>query len=58
MIFGFPIISVAIWLPVIFGILVLATGGDRNASLARAIALVGATLGFWRQSRCTPALTG
>jgi len=46
MIFGFPLLSVAIWLPIIFGLLVLATGNDRNASLARVIALVGAILGF------------
>ena len=46
MIFGFPLLSVAIWLPIIFGVLVLATGNDRNASLARVIALVGAILGF------------
>lgn len=46
MIFGFPLLSVAIWLPIIFGVLVLATGHDRNAPLARKIALVGAVLGF------------
>ncbi len=46
MIFGFPLLSVAIWLPIIFGVLVLATGNDRNAPLARMIALVGAILGF------------
>ena len=46
MIFGLPIISVAIWLPILFGILVLSTGNDRNASLARIIALVGSVLGF------------
>ena len=46
MIFGFPLLSVAIWLPILFGILVLATGNDRNAQLARIIALVGAVLGF------------
>ncbi|OGS98380.1 MAG: NADH-quinone oxidoreductase subunit M [Gallionellales bacterium RIFCSPLOWO2_02_FULL_59_110] len=46
MIFGLPIISVAIWLPIVFGILVLATGGDKNAPLARIIALVGSVLGF------------
>ena len=46
MIFGLPVISVAIWLPIIFGILVLATGGDKNAPLARIIALVGSVLGF------------
>ncbi len=41
MIFGYPLLSVAIWLPIIFGLLVLATGNDRNAKLARIIALVG-----------------
>ncbi len=46
MIFGLPVISVAIWLPIVFGILVMATGDDKNASLARIIALVGAVLGF------------
>ncbi|MBI1174732.1 MAG: NADH-quinone oxidoreductase subunit M [Sideroxydans sp.] len=46
MIFGFPVISVAIWLPIVFGLLVLATGNDRNAQLARVIALLGAVLGF------------
>ena len=46
MIHGLPVLSVAIWLPIVFGILVLFTGNDRNASLARVIALVGAVLGF------------
>ena len=46
MIFGLPLLTVAIWLPIVFGILVLATGGDRNAPLARSIALVGSILGF------------
>ncbi len=46
MIFGFSVLSMVIWLPIIFGILVLSTGGDRNAPLARVIALIGATLGF------------
>ena len=46
MILGFSVLSVVIWLPIIFGILTLLTGGDRNAPLARAIALIGATLGF------------
>ena len=46
MIFGFPLLSVAIWLPIFFGVLVLATGNDRNAALARIIALVGGVLGF------------
>jgi len=46
MILGLPVISVAVWLPILFGVLVLFTGDDRNAKLARTIALVGATLGF------------
>jgi NADH-quinone oxidoreductase subunit M len=46
MIFGLPLLSVAIWVPIIFGLLVLATGNDRNAPVARVIALVGAILGF------------
>ena len=46
MIFGLPVISVAIWLPIIFGILVLASGNDKNAPLARVLALVGSVLGF------------
>jgi NADH-quinone oxidoreductase subunit M len=46
MIFGYPLLSVVIWLPIVFGVLVLATGNDRNAPLARIIALVGAVLGF------------
>ena len=46
MIFGLPAISIAIWLPILFGILVLATGDDRNATLARILAMVGSLLGF------------
>ena len=43
---GLPVLSIVIWLPIIFGGLVLATGDDRNAPLARTIALVGAVLGM------------
>ena len=46
MLLGFPLLSLAIWVPILFGILVLATGSDRNAQLARIIALIGAVLGF------------
>jgi len=46
MIFGLPVISVTIWLPIVFGILVLATGDDKNAPLARLLSLVGSVLGF------------
>ncbi|MFI4922938.1 MAG: NADH-quinone oxidoreductase subunit M [Burkholderiales bacterium] len=46
MLLGFPLLSLAIWLPILFGLLVLTTGGDRNAPLARWLALAGALLGF------------
>ena len=44
MLFGFPLISLVIWLPILIGILVLATGGDHNARLAKWIALIGSAL--------------
>ena len=40
------LLSLAIWLPIIGGLLVLATGSDRNAAQARGLALVTALLGF------------
>ena len=43
---GFPLLSLVIWVPIIAGLLVLATGNDRNAALARWIALLGAVAGF------------
>ncbi len=46
MLLGFPLLSLAIWMPIVAGIAVLATGSDRNANAARQIALVGAVLGF------------
>jgi NADH-quinone oxidoreductase subunit M len=46
MLFGLPLLSLIIWLPIIAGIAVLATGSDRNAQLARWIALVGSVAGF------------
>jgi len=44
MLFGFPLISLVIWLPILIGILVFATGGDHNARLAKWVALVGSIL--------------
>lgn len=44
--FEFPILSLVIWLPIVFGIAVLATGNDRKANSARVISLIGAILGF------------
>jgi NADH-quinone oxidoreductase subunit M len=46
MLTGLPLLSLAIWIPIIAGIAVLATGPDRNARLARYVALAGAVLGF------------
>ena len=43
---GLPLLSLAIWAPIIAGVAVLLTGGDRNAPAARVIALIGALIGF------------
>ncbi|MBV6476205.1 MAG: NADH-quinone oxidoreductase subunit M [Rhodocyclaceae bacterium] len=43
---GLPLLSLAIWLPILGGLLVLATGSDRNAGLARPLALAVAVAGF------------
>jgi NADH-quinone oxidoreductase subunit M len=40
------LLSVAIWLPIAFGVALLAVGRDENAGLVRRIALVGAVLSF------------
>lgn len=42
----YPLLSLAIWIPILAGLAVLATGNDRNAPLARMLALAGAVLGF------------
>ncbi len=44
--FGMPPLSLVIWVPILGGLAVLATGNDRNAPLARWLALVAAALGF------------
>ena len=44
--YSLPLLSLAIWVPILFGVLVLATGSDRNAHVARVLALIGAGLGF------------
>ncbi len=41
-----PFLSLAIWVPILGGLLVLATGSDRNAPLARMLAFAVAVLGF------------
>jgi NADH-quinone oxidoreductase subunit M len=39
-------LSLAVWVPIVAGLAVLATGSDRNARQARIIALIGAVLGL------------
>jgi NADH-quinone oxidoreductase subunit M len=41
-----PYLSLAIWVPIVAGLLVLAAGDDRRAALQRQFALAGAVLGF------------
>ncbi len=49
------LLSVAIWLPIVFGAVLLALGRDEHANAARWIALVGAVLGF---AVTLPLITG
>lgn len=46
MLFGLPLLSLVIWLPIVVGLVVFSTGSDRNAQLARVIAIAGSILGF------------
>ena len=43
---GMPLLSLAIWVPILSGLVVLATGSDRNSPLARMLALLGAVAGL------------
>ena len=43
---GTPLLSLAVWIPILAGFVVLATGSDRNAPLARMLALLGAVAGL------------
>ena len=40
------LLSLAIWIPVAFGILLLAIGRQENAGVTRWIALIGSVIGF------------
>jgi NADH-quinone oxidoreductase subunit M len=40
------LLSLAIWIPIVAGVLILALGSERNAPIQRSIALGGAVLGF------------
>ena len=50
-----PWLSLSIWIPILAGIITLASGGDRNARVARVIALIGALAGFFV---ALPLITG
>lgn len=41
-----PYLSLAIWLPILFGLIVLAVGRDDNPGLVRSISLVGSIVSF------------
>jgi NADH-quinone oxidoreductase subunit M len=41
-----PYLSLAIWLPILFGMIVLAVGRDKNAGMVRLLSLVGAVVSF------------
>jgi NADH-quinone oxidoreductase subunit M len=41
-----PYLSLSIWLPILFGVLVLAVGRDKNAGFTRVLSLVGAVASF------------
>jgi NADH-quinone oxidoreductase subunit M len=38
------LLSLSIWLPIIFGVIILAVGNDKNAGVVRTVALVGAII--------------
>lgn len=41
-----PLLSLSIWLPIVFGIVVLALGRDKNPGFVRILALIGSLLSF------------
>jgi NADH-quinone oxidoreductase subunit M len=47
---SFPLLSLAIWCPILFGIFVLAFGSNENPGTARAVSLIGSLVSF--ASRC------
>src|SRR5215510_9530009 len=42
-----PWLSLSIWVPILAGLIVMATGRDENARIARYLALIGALAGFF-----------
>jgi NADH-quinone oxidoreductase subunit M len=43
---GLPLISLAIWIPIAFGFMLLCFGSDQNVRVVRSIALIGALVSF------------
>ncbi len=43
---GYPLLSLAIWIPIVAGLLILAVGRDTNPGLSRILALIGALAGL------------
>ena len=43
---GLPLLSLSIWLPILFGVAVLVIGKDRDPAPARWLSLVGSLVGF------------
>lgn len=43
---NFPLLTLAIWIPIAFGVLVLAVGKDRNPGVARVLSLIGSLVGL------------
>ena len=43
---GYPLLSLAIWIPIVAGLLILAVGRDSNPGLSRILALLGALAGL------------
>jgi NADH-quinone oxidoreductase subunit M len=41
-----PWLSLAVWIPIVSGLVIVAAGRDRNAPVIRTVALVGSLLGF------------
>ncbi|RJG00794.1 NADH-quinone oxidoreductase subunit M [Noviherbaspirillum sedimenti] len=41
-----PLLSLAIWCPIAFGVFILAFGRDNNPALARGVALIGSLISF------------
>ena len=41
-----PYLSLAIWLPIVFGLIILAVGREGNKGLTRMLALIGAVISF------------